>query len=213
MPLRKALLGACLALPLAGLAGAAHAKPMQPERVIRVPAGSVVLVLPAAAPQVVAGPATMPGFPAPIPMAQFIAQQNVMMQQMLQQVRALNAWSMSLPNPDQIIRAAMRGVPPMHVAPGTSVMTTMVSDEPQMCSETVTYRMTPHGTRPQVHVTRTGDDCGALMQHGPVGVTQTVPAHPAPQPNMVPAAAPQYRPPLWTVGDPPHPVSAGIPRT
>ena len=73
MPLRKALLGACLALPLAGLAGAAHANASHHERIIRVPAGSVVLVLPGAAPRVIADPTVVPAFPAPFPIAQFMA--------------------------------------------------------------------------------------------------------------------------------------------
>lgn len=213
MPLRKALLGACLALPLAGLAGAAHANASHHERTIQVPAGSVVLVLPGAAPQVVADLAAVPALPAPFPIAQFMAEQNAMMHNMLQQVRALDAWSMALPNPDQIIRTAMQGMPPIHVAPGTSVVTTMVSDGHNVCRETVTYRMTPNGARPQVHITRTGDDCDALMRQGTVGVAQTLPAQPTPRPETAPAAAPEHRPQLWTVGDPPQPIAAGVPRT
>lgn len=213
MPLRKALLGACLALPLAGLAGAAHAHASHHERIIRVPAGSVVLVLPGTAPQVIADPTVVPAFPAPFPIAQFMAEQNAMMQNMLQQVRALDAWSTALPNPDQIIRTAMQGMPSIHAAPGTSVVTTMVSDGDNVCRETITYRMTPHGARPQVHVTRTGDDCGALMRQGPVGVTQTLPAQPARHPETVPAAAPEHRPQLWTVSDPAQPIPADVPRT
>lgn len=213
MPLRNALLGACLALPLAGFAGLAHAQSTQPERVIRVPAGSVVLVLPGTAPQVVAQAAPMPAFAPPFPMLQLMAQQDAMMQQMLRQVRAMDQWGMPLPDPEQIMRAAAQGMPPMHVAPGTSVMTTMVSDGHGVCRETVTYRMTADGAQPQVHVTRTGDHCGALLPHGPVGVMQTVPAAPSSRPNTVPAAAPQDHPQLWTVGDPPHPIPAGVPRT
>lgn len=213
MPLRNALLGACLALPLAGFAGLAQAQSPQPERVIRVPAGAVVLVLPGAAPQAMAQEAPMPQFAPPPPMLRLMAQQDAMMQQMLRQVRTMDAWSMALPDPEQIIRAAAQGMPTMHVAPGTSVVTTMVSDGHGVCRQTVTYRMTPDGAQPQVHVTRTGDHCDALLPHGPVGVTQTVPAAPSQRPNTMPAAAPRHHPQLWTVGDPPQPIPAGVPRT
>ena len=155
----------------------------------------------------------MPAFAAPFPVAQFMAQQDAMMQQMLRQVRALDAWSMSLPNPDQIIRAAMQGMPSMHVAPGTSVVTTMVSDGHDVCRETVTYRMTPNDARPQVHVSRTGEHCGSLIQHGPVGVTQMVPAERAPRPGTVPRRHRKVVSPLWTVSDPAQPIAAGVPRT
>jgi len=217
MPLRKALFGACLALPLAGLAGSAHARSPQPEQVIRVPAGAVVLVLPGVADpqpvvQAMPQPMAMPAFPPDFPMLHMMAMQDAMMQQMLQQVRALDRWSMSLPGPEQIIRSATAGMPQQRIEPGTSVVTTMVSNGNGVCRETVTYRASPDGARPQVHVVRTGDQCGALHFGGSVGVGQTLPAEQAPQPNTAPAAAPHH-PQLWTVSDPARPIQARAPRT
>lgn len=213
MSLRKGLLGACLALPLAGFAGAAHAKADPPGQVIRVPAGApageVVLILPGAAPQFAARPAAMPGFAAPAPMIRFIAEQNAMLRQMIRQVRALRMWSLPLPGPTHLLRAALHGMAPLAGAPGAGVMTTMVSDGPHTCRETIAYRLTAPGAQPQVHVTRTGDDCAALMPGQPLGVRQALPAAPAPR-SLTPATviAQANRAPLWTVSDPPHPAAA-----
>ena len=217
MPLRKALLAACLALPVAGLSGAAHAHSRQAERVIHVPPGSVVLILPAAAARTVTEAVPTPSFPAGFPVLHMIAEQNAMMQRMMaQQMRVMDQLTMSMPNPAQIIHAALGQLSQHRLAPGTSVVTTTVSDGHGVCRETVTYRMTPNGAQPQVHVMRTGNDCGALTTTGPVDTTQTMPAAPA-QPRTTPAIAPHgsapNHPPVWTVSYPAHQVRAGTPRT
>jgi hypothetical protein len=212
MPLRKALLGTCLALPLAGFAGMAHANSARAERIIRVPAGSVVLVLPGAAPNLALDSAVLPAFPADFPMLRMMAAQDAMMRQMMQQVRQLDRMTMAMPDPAQTINAAMAGMPRLRVAPGTSVVTTMVSNGRGVCRETITYRITPNGMQPQAHVVQSGNDCGALTATGPIGATQTLPSVPTPRRYTAPIAVPHH-PRLWTVGDPPHPMVAGVPRT
>ncbi len=219
MPLRKSLLAACLALPVAGLLGAVHANARQAERIIRVPPGSVVLVLPGSTARTVTETAPVPAFATGFPVLHMIAEQNAIMQRMMaHQMQVMDQLTMSMPNPAQIIHAAMGQLSQHRFAPGTSVVTTMVSNGHGVCRETVTYRMTPHGARPQVHVVRTGNDCGALTTTGPVGVTQTLPAVPT-QPARPPAAAPHqpgpaaHQPPVWTVSYPAHPVRPGAPRT
>lgn len=214
MRIRTALMASCLALPLAGLAAAAHAQAPQPERVIRVPAGSVVLVLPGAAPGFVAQ--AVPTAPSAVdfPVARMLAEQNAMMQRMMQQMRVLDQLTMPLPDPSQMIQSAMDGMPAFpNVAPGSGVVTTMVSDGHGVCRQTVTYSTSANGGRPIVRVAQSGDACTALHVQRPLGVAQPVPA---PRPEVAPAPLPapaQHHPRLWTVGDPPHPIGRAIPHT
>jgi hypothetical protein len=56
-------------------------------------------------------------------------------------------------------------------------------------------------------VTGTGNACGTLGLPGPIGVTQV---QPTPQPVIPAPAAPRHER-LWTIGDPPHPVTTGTP--
>ena len=212
MPLRKALLTACLALPLAGFAGAAQANSAHAERIIRVPAGSVVLVLPAATPMSAADTAVLPAFPADFPVLHMMAEQQAMMRTMMRQMQVLDGLTLSMPGPAQVIRSVLDGMPQQRLAPGTSMVTSVVSDGHGVCRQTITYRATANGAQPQVHVVRTGNDCGALHVTGPIGVTQTLPGVPSAHSPTIPAAAPN-RPQLWTVGYPPRPMTAGAPRS
>lgn len=211
MQLHKALLAACLTLPLTGFAGAAQAHSTTTERTIRVPAGAVVLVLPGAAP-LIADTVGRPAFPVAFPMLHMMAAQDAMMRSMLRQVRALNRLTMAMPDPAQMIRSVMDGMPQARLVPGTSVVTTAVSNGHGVCRQTITYRTTANGPQPQAHVVQSGNACGALTATGPIGVTQTVPGIPTARPDTVPAAAPHH-PHLWTVGYPAHPIVAGEPRT
>lgn len=209
---RKTLLAACLALPVAGFAGAAHARPASAERIIKVPAGAVVIVLPDAVPVVAPQVAAMPAMPAMQgvgPMLRMVAEQDAMMQHMVRQMQALDRVAMALPTPAQVFQAALGGLPTMRPVPGTSVVTTMVSNGHGVCRETITYRRMPNSARPLVHVVRSGDSCGALHVTGPVGVNQMVPwvapSHPQP-------AGVTRQPRLWSVGYPAHAIGATAPR-
>jgi len=204
MRLRKLLFGGCLALPLAGFVASAHARAPQPERAIRVPAGSVVLVLPGAAYTLAPVAAPVP-FGVDFPAMRMIAAQNAMMQQM----RVLDQLMLPLPDPSQTIRSVLDGMP--RLAPGSSVVTTMVSDGHGVCRQTITYSSAGR-EKPVVHVAQSGNACGALHVQGPVWVQQTAPAAPALPGNRVPAQKPGG-PRLWTAGDPPHPIASGVPRT
>lgn len=215
MPLRKALLAACLALPVAGLSGAAHANSPQTERVIRLPPGSVVLVLPGAAVRATAETAPTPASSVDFPVLHMIAAQNAIMRRMMaRQMQVMDRLTMSMPNPARIVRAALGRLSQPHLAPGDGVVSTTISDGHGVCRETVTYRIAPDGARPLVHVARSGNDCGALAATGPTGVTQTMPAAPR-QPRTAPAAAPHEstpnHPPVWTVSYPAHQVRHGTP--
>lgn len=228
MSFRKALLAAGLALPVAGIAAAgAHAASARVERTIRVPAGSIVLVLPGAAANAVAGAAPMTRaqmtrapvtrapmatVPADFPVLRMMARQDAMARRMMHQMHVLDQLTMALPDPAQMLRSVMDQVGhPMRLAPGSGVVTTVVSGGRGVCRQTVTYRATANGARPQVHVVQTGDACGALAAHRPIGVTQTVPQSPAARPDTVPAPSPHH-PRLWSVSDPAQ-VTAGMPRT
>lgn len=148
MQSRKLLLGAGLALPVAEFVAAARAQAPQPERVIRVPAGSMVLVLPGTA--AVAAPAAAPmPFGEDFPVMRMMAAQHAMVERMMQQMRVLDQLMLPLPDPAQAIRSAMDGVP--RLAPGSSMVTTMVSDGRGACRQTITYRSAA-GEKPVVHM-------------------------------------------------------------
>jgi hypothetical protein len=208
MRLRNALLGACLALPLAGWGGAALAQ-TDAVRTITVPAGAVVLILPSA--DAATGPVVVPGMPtratagppAGDPLVRLIAEQDAMMNSMMAEVNAAFGAPMWPAQMDQMMRAAFSGLP---VGPtgGAGAVLTQVSGGPGVCSERMTYVYPANGGKPRVTVTRSGDACGAFGVTGPRGVTQTMPSQPyAPSANPPSAIAP-HGPHLWTISDPPR---------
>ena len=201
---RSALLGACLMLPVAAYGG--HALAAQPDggRYVYVPPGATVVVLPGA--EAAALPRQALPVPADFPLARLIAQQDAMMQRMFADMDSLMA--MPFPDPQQMIRSVMNGVP--QAVPGSGVVMTSVSTGDGTCSETITYGYLPNGGQPQVKVTRSGNACGAISSSGPIGVTESVPG---PQPIAPQPVTPSHER-LWTIGYPPHPVTAGAnPRT
>jgi hypothetical protein len=156
-----------------------------------VPAGDAVVVVPK-------GPTRQVEFPV----ADVFARQDAIMQRMMADMNEMMA--MPLPNPDQIMRAAMQGMPLM--APGAGVVVTSISIPGGTCSQTITYDTPSQGAAPVVKVVSTGNACGAIHATGPINVTQPAPA---PQPTM---QQPQQR--VWTIGYPPHPVTSSVsPRT
>lgn len=197
---RGALLGACLALPL--MAGAAGAAQPDGGRYIYLPPGAMVVVLPG--PGVSVMPHQTLAAPADFPVAHMIAEQQSMIRSMMADMDSMMA--MPMPDPQQMIRSVMQGMP--QVAPGSGIVMTSMSSGNGTCSRTITYGYPAAGGQPQVKVTQTGDACGALPSPGgPIGVTQTVPE---PQP-VAPAPVAPHRDRLWTIGYPPHPVTAGTP--
>lgn len=197
---RGALLGACLALPivLTGVAGAA-----QPEsgHYVYVPAGAMVVVLPAP-------DATVPlnrtaAMPADLPVLNMIAQQDRMMQHMMADMDAL--MTAPLPDPQQMIRSVMQGMP--HTAPGSGIVMTSTLSGNGVCSETITYGYPANGGQPQVKVSRSGSGCGAVTPSAPVAIQETMPT---PQPMMPAPVAPNHQR-VWTIGYPPHPIATGTP--
>jgi hypothetical protein len=195
-----ALFGACLALPLIMGAGAAGAAQPDGGRYVYVPPGAMVVFLPLPGATVLPRQAlTTPG---DFPVTRIIAEQESMMRHMMADMDSLMA---SLPDPQEMIRSVMSGMP--QAVPGSGVVMTSLSSENGTCSETITYGYLANGGQPRVHVSRTGNACGALMSTGPVGVTQTAP--PLRQTLPGPVARPHER--LWTVGYPPHPITTGTP--
>lgn len=183
---RSALLAASLLV-----AGPAIAATPSDGRTVWVPTGDAVVVVPK-------GPTRQIDFPV----AGMLARQEAMMQQMMADMDAMMA--MPLPNPDQIMQAAMRGMP--QVAPGSSVVVTSVSIPGGTCSQTIYYGAPSQGAQPVVKVVSSGNACGAIHATGPTIVAQPTPA---PQPAV---QQPQQR--LWTIGYPARPVTAGVsPRT
>jgi hypothetical protein len=112
------------------------------------------------------------------------------------QMDALAAMPFTLPPPQQVISTA--GIPAwVNIPPGNEVVVTSVSNGRETCSQTITYSYPANGGRPIVHVSQSGNACGALHLNGPVQVETVQPASP---PNAVPHAAPVTHPPrLWNV--------------
>jgi hypothetical protein len=155
------------------VAGPAIAATPSDGRTVWVPTGDAVVVVPRA-------PTRQIAFP--------VARQEAMM-------------ATPLPTPDQIMRAAMRGMP--QVAPGAGVVVTSVFIPGGTCSQTIYFGVPSRGAQPVMKVVSTGNACGAIHVTGPIDADQ-----PAPQQ----AVQPQQR--LWTIGYPAHPATDGAsPRT
>ncbi len=212
MTARNALLGACLALPLAAYAGSALAGPPSGPQTITVPPGAVVLIMPGAAETMTPAAAALR---AGDPLLRMVAEQAALMHRMMAEMHAAFTqptwpftqpmWPMPL---DRTIQAAFGSLPTN--APGAGVVFPSMSGGPGVCSERMTYVYPANGAKPQVTVTRSGDACDALGVNGPGGVTQAVPAQ---QPET-PTVAPAHGPRLWSVSDPPQQITAhGTPRS
>ncbi len=192
MTSRNALLGACLALPL--LASTGRAQPAQPDggRMIYVPPGATVVILPgsgvAAAPNLAAA-----GTPEALPIMRLIAQQEAAMQRMMAD---MNAMFPPLPDANAMLRAAFGSGAPLNV----SVMP--LAGGHGVCSQSISIVDRGNGSAPIVKVSQAGDACGALGIGKPQGVNEIRPAAPA---------LPPHGPQVLEIGYPPHPVTNGIP--
>jgi hypothetical protein len=180
---RSALLAASIFV-----AGPAIAATPSDGHYVWVPAGDAVVVAPK-------GPTRQIDFPV----VDKFARQQAVMQRMMADMDAM--MTMPLPGPDQVMQAAMRGMP--QVAPGSGVVVTMISIPGGTCSQTITYGAPSQGAPPVVKIVSTGNACGAIQATGPINAAQPTPA---PQP---PVQQPQQR--LWTIGYPAHPVAIGVP--
>jgi hypothetical protein len=141
-------------MALLGTAAAGFAQsPSAPQgRVIEVPPGAVVLVLPAGS---VAAPAFHTAFPSPdmpSPVA-MIRQMDQMMAEM-QRGFANPAWL----DPNRAIEAAMHGMPQAG-GPAAGVVVTSFSDGHGTCTQRITYK--GDGSAPVVQVSSTGDACAS----------------------------------------------------
>jgi hypothetical protein len=183
---RSAMLAASLFV-----AGPAIAATPSDGRYVWVPAGDAVVVVPK-------GPTRQIDFPV----AGMFGRQEAIMQQMMADMDSMMA--LPLPSPDQIMHAAIRGMPEM--SPGFSVVVTSISVPGGTCNQTITYGVPSDGAQPVVKVVSTGNACGAIHATGPINVAQPAPA---PRP-----AAQQPHQRLWTIGYPAHPVVTQVsPRT
>jgi hypothetical protein len=73
---------------------------------------------------------------------------------------------------------------------------TEVSTGNGTCSQTITYSYPPNGGRPIVHVSQSGNGCGAVHVNGPVRVQAAQPVAPHwIQPTVPVPTSPQPR--LW----------------
>jgi hypothetical protein len=171
---RTALIGAVASAALLGTAAAGFAQSptSQQGRVITVPPGAVVLVLPAGA---VAAPAFDTGFgfpdmPSPVAM---IRQMDQMMADMQRSFASFD--------PNRTIEAAMGGPPPA-AGPVAGVVVTSFSDGHGTCTQRITYK--GDGSAPVVQVASTGDACASAGLPAATPAVQTptlpTPAHPGP---------------------------------
>jgi hypothetical protein len=181
---RRALIGVAASVALLGTVAVGYAQsPTQQGRVIQVPPGAVVLVLPAGAAQAPAFDTSFPFADMPSPIA--------MMRQMDQMMAEMQRGFAAMPAFPGAMDAALPGVPQSggRVA---GVVVTSFSNGHGTCTQRITYN--GDGTAPVVQVASTGDACASA------GVAPTVPAvqkpaHTAPhlievQNRARPAAAP-----------------------
>ena len=186
--LRKCLLGACLALPLAGLAGAAVAA--SPGCATQ-PLNGVTVFLPS--------PESVPVVDAQA--ARLIADANAMfrridaeMNAMQAQMDTLAASPFQLPSARQLVPAGFPDTLWTGAAPGNGVVFTSVSTGSGTCSETITYSTPRRGGRPIVHVSQQGNACGTISVNGPARVQAAQPVMPRATTPTGPTAA---HPRLW----------------
>jgi hypothetical protein len=170
------LLGACLALPLAGVAmpGLAAQSGCGPR-----PTQRVTLRDWTAADQIQAG--------------RLIADANAMFRRMDAEMNAMQSrmaalTSTPLPTPQQLAEASFGPGTVTVMGPGSATMLTMVSSGNGTCSETITESYPAHGGRPIVHVAQSGNACGTVHVggQGPAPAAQPV----APRYRYVPQPLP-----------------------
>jgi hypothetical protein len=200
---QQAILGAILAVPFLCAAGSASAAPPAGGHYVYVPPGASVVVLPETA--MTATPVVVSATPMVFPVASMIAQQDAMMQRMIADMNAMVA--MPMPDPQQLMQAAMRGMP--QAGGGAGVFLSSASSVNGVCSETVVYGYPANGGKPQVHVTRSGNGCGAVTMPGRARPVAT-PLDPRTIPRMAPTNAPQR---LWTASDTARPIGRAEPGT
>jgi hypothetical protein len=200
---QQAILGTILAVPFLCAAGSASAAPPAADHYVYVPPGATVVVLPA--PAMTAMPVAVTEAPMVFPVARMIAQQNAMVQRMIADMNAM--FAMPMPDPQELIEAAMRGMSP--AGPAIGVFVTSVSSGSGVCSETVTYGSPASGGMPEVHVTRSGNGCGTVTMPAPASPVATPVA-----PHAIPGMAPTSSPPrLWTASDTARPIGRVHPGT
>jgi hypothetical protein len=191
--LRTALFGACMALPLLASAGQAQTVLPNGGRMVYVPPGAAVVILPA--PGAVAAPAMVSaGAPEVTPMLQMIAQQQAAMQHM---IADMNAMFPPLPDPNAMLRAAFGAGGPFNVS------VVPLAGGHGVCSQSVSIVARGDGSAPIVHVSQAGDACGAVGAGKPQSVDQPRPEEPA---------LPAHGPKVLEIGYPPHSVTPGTPR-
>ncbi len=196
---QRAILGVILALPFLFLCAgksASAAPPPTGGHYVYVPAGATVVVLPRLA--TTAAPAYVTSAPMGFPIASIIAQQDAMMQRMIADMNAMFATPM--PDPQQVFEAAMRGMP--QPGAGTGVFLTSINSGHRVCSEAITYDYPANGGKPQVHVARSGNGCGAVSMQAPASPV-VAPIAPRAIPNMAPPSA---RARVWTARDTARPI-------
>jgi len=181
------------ALLAGGLLAATPAVAATPNgHYVWVPDGATVVLVPSA-----------PVAAVDFPLAGMIARQDSMLRRVFADLDSLMATPM--PDPGQVIRSVMQGVP--QAMPGSGVVVTSFSTGHGTCSQTITYGNPGNGGQPTVKVSSSGDACGQIGASAPVEITQPVPA---PQQVLPTPAAPRGAR-LWTVGYPPRPLTTGAP--
>jgi hypothetical protein len=172
---RTALIGAIGSAALLASVGAgfAQSSPAQHGRVIAVPPGAVVLVLPAGS-AADAAFADVPGMafpqmPSPIAMIRQMDQQMDQMMADMQRSVASPAWI----DPNRMIDAAMQGMP-QQTGPVAGVVVTSFSDGHGTCTQRVTY--SGNGAPPVVQISSTGNACASA------GMPTATPTESTPRP-------------------------------
>ena len=172
---RNTLLGACLALPLLAVTGQAQPTPPNGGRVIYVPAGATVVILPG--PGTVAAPNMVnAGAPEAMPLMQMIAQQQAAMQRM---IANMNAMFPPLPDPNRMLRAAFGAGGPLNV----SIMP--MAGGHGVCSQSISIVERGDGSAPIVKTSQSGDACGALGSASRKASTRSVRCRPRWHRSMV----------------------------
>jgi len=156
---KLAAVGAAAALALVGTAGIAAAQsPSRASRVIEVPPGAVVLILPAGSMPAMAwsGPMVDAAFPFPVmPSASRMIREMDQMMLDAQRAFATPAWT----DPARTIEASMRRMPAAQ-GPVAGVIVTSFSDGHGTCTQRVVY--SGNGAAPKVNVSSTGNACASI---------------------------------------------------
>jgi hypothetical protein len=151
--------GAAAALALVGSAGIAAAQsPSRANRLIEVPPGAVVLVLPAGAIPAMSSPGPMMDAAFPLPAMPGMSRMIQRMDQMMldaQRAFASPAWT----DPARTVEAAMRRMPGAE-GPVSGVIVTSFSDGHGTCTQRVVY--SGNSAVPKVNVSSTGNACACL---------------------------------------------------